>query len=557
MNLTELLHLCLIELENGASVEECLARYPEHKDELSPLLKQAAALQAAPPPGMSDAGFEGARASLWAAAQQAAPVGHRRITPPTRAHRSRPDRMRTMRRRLHAPPSLSAFYNVTVVMLALVALLSTASLVHSTAASLPGDRLYGLKRAGENAQGLLMTAAGENATWHAQQVKRRLHEALALEVRDGIAPAVALDIEKELEEALEAASTLSGSERQALFASWIGEMQSLYDEVGDSGAAARILMRTIATVETAAGLNDATLPVISATRTGNADASGDSQKSDGFVPILTPTATMTATATLTATPTQEPTLTPTATATATATATPTRTPTPTATATPTDTPRPTATFTPRPTNTREPDPTRRPTRTPAPTLTNTPLPTATSAPTETTAPTPDGSLTPIVTHTPDGSVTPTGTLSVTPTVDPNATPTPETTPDGTPTAPETTTPTASPTLPPSGEGTPTIPPTEEPTPEPDETLTPQTTPIEEPSVTATPTPTEEPLIDPAASPPVATIALSPTALPTVEPTPVPPTPVVTTAAPRPAGTSTRPTPVLYGTAPTVTPPARP
>ena len=79
MNLDELLELCLSQIEQGASVAECLARYSAHATELEPLLRLATTLSEAAPRQLPDEAFLAARRSLSEVARHAA-VGHRAPT---------------------------------------------------------------------------------------------------------------------------------------------------------------------------------------------------------------------------------------------------------------------------------------------------------------------------------------------------------------------------------------------------------------------------------------------------------------------------------------------
>ena len=63
----DLLGECLDALFQGATVEECLARHPDHAQELAPLLRLAARIAQTPPLTMSPAGFERLRRRVQAA----------------------------------------------------------------------------------------------------------------------------------------------------------------------------------------------------------------------------------------------------------------------------------------------------------------------------------------------------------------------------------------------------------------------------------------------------------------------------------------------------------
>ena len=217
---------------------------------------------------------------------------------------------------------------MTTAIAAVVLLLSIYSLARSVNTSLPGDPLYTAKRSAEDFQGTLMTVMGESASWHAQQVKRRLRESIALQEQNRPVEAdFALAIQAHVRMTISAASTLPLPERQAFLTQWLNDLHLLeasYDPtahlaVGMTGSAptgdasgsedplVQTMQKSIRTVENAAGINP--------------------------VPAVMPTATPT----LTATPVP-----PTATSTMTPTATPSNTPT--ATKPPTVTPAPTNTL---------------------------------------------------------------------------------------------------------------------------------------------------------------------------------------------------------------------
>jgi RNA polymerase sigma factor (sigma-70 family) len=169
-----------------------------------------------------------------------------------------------------------------------------------------------------------------------------------------------------------------------------------------------------------------------------------------------------------------------------------RTPTPSATLEPTEVPRstetpaPALTPTPRPMPTQwRSTPTPLPTHTPTPTFTPTRTSTPTPTPTRTSTPTPTPSSTPTATSTP----TPTPTPTSTPTPTPTRTSTPTPTPSSTPTATSTPTPTATPTVVPTKTHTPTPTATATFTPTATSTLTPTAISAVAPTAKHTPTPT--------------------------------------------------------------------
>ncbi len=57
MSIDEILAQCLADIERGATLDDCLARYPQAAGELQPLLLLALQLRAAPPPSLSEDAF--------------------------------------------------------------------------------------------------------------------------------------------------------------------------------------------------------------------------------------------------------------------------------------------------------------------------------------------------------------------------------------------------------------------------------------------------------------------------------------------------------------------
>ena len=80
MNFDEILHDCLVSLESGGTIKECVARYPEQAAALQPLLEATVAVHSAPLQGLSEDAFARGQAKLWAAAEQnrRAQPSHRR-----------------------------------------------------------------------------------------------------------------------------------------------------------------------------------------------------------------------------------------------------------------------------------------------------------------------------------------------------------------------------------------------------------------------------------------------------------------------------------------------
>ena len=172
-HLLTILDDCLALREAGASIDDCLALYPEHAAELAPLLRAVARLQAttttAPRPefladsparlvrriqaGKTTPPAIAVPPTAMDGATQPYPSpgsnGHGRpaptlevIPPLTNGHR--PHQSRTLRRRPR-----TGWLSLAAALL-LVTLLSIGTM-NAAAGSLPGDTLYPLKRAGETA----------------------------------------------------------------------------------------------------------------------------------------------------------------------------------------------------------------------------------------------------------------------------------------------------------------------------------------------------------------------------------------------------------------------
>ncbi len=562
MTFDDALSNCIDLIARGASIDRCLALYPQYEADLKPLLEVAVSLHFQERAKLSAAGFERGRAAIAHRLHANGPVNPASVkdpltvpiedmavadtlvatgpittapmhSAPVATHRSR---------RYTLPAPFVALHALTMAVAAVVLLLATYSFVRNVNTSLPGEPLYAVKRSAEDFQGSLMTVTGRGASWHAMQVKRRLRESILLQDQErpidaGFAQAIQADVQN----TINASSALPLAQRQAFLKRWLADLQELqttYDQVltlssgaygtdsspsGASGTSSNVenplsatMQRSIRAVENAAGINPA--PAV--------------------VPTLTPTFTPTATSTLTpepptatATPTSSPTSTPLPTNTVAAVVAPTATPLPTMTNTP-QSPTARPTDTPRPTNTRDSsddsDSDRR-TSTPIP-PTNTPIqPTATPRPTATHTPTATATREPSATPTVEATIE--NTPEATATSDLDATPTSESTAE--PTAENT--PEATPTLDPSTE--PTVEPTSESTPQATETVDPGATPTVEQTIENTPEATETD--DPDATPTVEATAES--------------TPQVT-KTPSPGGTS-MPEATTESTPKATTPPA--
>jgi hypothetical protein len=258
MSFEEALAQCLIAIEQGQSLEDCLAHYPGYSAALAPILRTAIQLRTGPKPRLSDRAFARGRAALAAHAKHQ----HELYTPftltpgqATFATRTKtlPKPTAISPRSLPIPsPIFVRWHQFTGVFIALLLLLSITSFVRTIGTSLPGSPLYPVKIVGENAQGLLMAAAGQQATWHAHQVELRLQE-IALLARQGLAvePTLTTAIDEHLQAALNASADMPAQTRNDFLVTWLDHLHALQQEVPVQSATIATLAQAIATVEAA------------------------------------------------------------------------------------------------------------------------------------------------------------------------------------------------------------------------------------------------------------------------------------------------------------------
>ena len=407
---------CLSQLNTGElSLEEVLARYPEHEAELRPLLRTAMLVRQAPRAVPSPAARAAGRRRLLAAVArkrrekaQARPGLVRRLGQ-SAAILVQPF-VRPQRQTLRLAQAIAA-------VLVIVSLIS-AGTVGVAAGSLPDSPLYTIKRAAERVQLALTTTPVGKARLHMSYSARRWDETRTLwEVGKGLNEVTLQDMESERRDALTAIGRVSDEERLNLlladFKSLAEKQQKGLEEIepavpsSERGAVEEALevaeehywVATKAMTEPDVLLAPGPTPRPTDTATSVPPT---------FTPIPVPTATpmpptptptpVPPTATPIPTPTAEPTatLTPQAEVTFRPTAEPTATETPQSEVTFQPTVEPTATLTPQgeapfqPTAEAEPTSTATATPTPMPTATATPtpLPTATPTPLPPAGPTP-------------------------------------------------------------------------------------------------------------------------------------------------------------------------
>ena len=322
---------------------DCLARYPEHAEELRPLLSLASAVKAVPTPRPDPAAVRANRQRMLDAVQTAAARRQQR-GPAAFAWVWRLSSGLQVRPLLRAALTLAA----AVVLVSL----ASGALFTSAADSLPGQALYPVKRFGENVRLSLTLHPAARQELQTEYLLERRHE--VRQVLDAGQQAV-LEFRAELEEI--------GDDY------WIiGGLKVMLDSdtlvEGHVAVGAMVIVR-------ASSSGDGTLRALKLQVLTNP------LLLTSVIPATpTPTPTVTPTPELHTTPTPTPTVTPTPSTTPTPTVTPTLSPMPTETSTPL----PTATST--PTHTEEPESTDPPeeNETEEPESTDDPDPTHTEEP---------------------------------------------------------------------------------------------------------------------------------------------------------------------------------
>lgn len=178
----EILDRCIADIRQGrTTLAACQARYPQYAEQLAALLPVAAQLPELPASALSADKREAIRAQLLkqAADRQAQPRPQRK-----------PQAVRPMWWRL---------LPAAVALLVIVSLGWGAT--SASAASLPGDLLYPIKRLSEQAA-IILTSPASQPDLHLALAQRRLDEFTGLSARGEVQPALLAEAEAEINVAL-------------------------------------------------------------------------------------------------------------------------------------------------------------------------------------------------------------------------------------------------------------------------------------------------------------------------------------------------------------------
>ncbi len=197
-----ILDRCLADLALGRdTIESCVRRYPAHAGHLQALLPLAATLRAGPAPAPLP--LDKRRALETRLLRQAGTLARR------------PAANRATRRSVFSGwqfwPRGAALVAVSLV----VCLLLLTSTVSASAASLPGDSLYPIKRAAEQVR-VAFTAESNQAALHLELAQTRLQELDALAQRGDVSTDSLTDLDAEMAAVLQRVAQLPVQQQSAL-----------------------------------------------------------------------------------------------------------------------------------------------------------------------------------------------------------------------------------------------------------------------------------------------------------------------------------------------------
>ena len=198
---------CLDELDRGVSVEACLERHPEQREELEPLLRAAQRVRSTPQVRPSASFRQGARERMILQ------IRHRESIREREKESKRPTIFERLWPDLRLSRAVTRFAVPVMAAMVIIFLLGAMGVgaVYASSESLPGESLYPVKLAGERIRLALALSESRAARLHMRFASERLEEAAAL-----IAGRGARDIEplmRRYAEQVEAASGLVQRQR--------------------------------------------------------------------------------------------------------------------------------------------------------------------------------------------------------------------------------------------------------------------------------------------------------------------------------------------------------
>jgi len=186
MNLADALEHCLHDLEAGATVDECVARYPEFAEELRPLLQTATALREAPHVAPS---LNFKQATRQRILNPSPPAGS--IVARDGRVRERPALPWWQRLgQLRLGPAVAGAMAAIIFLILL-----SGTVVSASGGSMPSSPLYPVKRLTERVQLAFTGDSIDQIGLHLRFAQRRIEEAVTVPTK---APALIGDYEREL-----------------------------------------------------------------------------------------------------------------------------------------------------------------------------------------------------------------------------------------------------------------------------------------------------------------------------------------------------------------------
>jgi hypothetical protein len=194
LDFEHVLNICLDRLQEGDTLQACLASYPAHASRLAPLLRVAALLETSDIEPMPAKDFRTGEARFLAHASQLRARRQQALL----SHQGR-----VFSNLLGSTRRLVVASMVSVLLLCGVL---SAGTVSAASASLPGSRLYPVKRAAEALVSSVAFTPALQTRVHLAWADRRLREVEALMAQDGVVDETVLgDLENETGQALAAA----------------------------------------------------------------------------------------------------------------------------------------------------------------------------------------------------------------------------------------------------------------------------------------------------------------------------------------------------------------